>query len=83
MVITVEIFQSEAESHVLSFLIEVMRKLNADPGAFESYQKELNSLYLEYAHSEFVMSNAIEIIFEQVRYYYYNWKTLCTQQACL
>lgn len=43
-----------------------MRKLNADPGSFESYQKELNSLYLEYAHSEFVISNAIEIIFEQV-----------------
>jgi len=56
---------SEAESHVLNFLIEVMRKLNADPGSFESYQKELNSLYLEYAHSEFVISNAIEIIFEQ------------------
>ncbi|KAG4069072.1 hypothetical protein HA402_008383 [Bradysia odoriphaga] len=56
---------SEAESHVLSFLIEVMRKLNADPGSFESYQKELNSLYLEYAHNEFVISNAIEIIFDQ------------------
>lgn len=60
------LLQSEAESHVLSFLIEVMRKLNADPGSFESYQKELNSLYLEYAHSEFVISNAIEIIFDQV-----------------
>lgn len=43
-----------------------MSKLNDDPGMFETYQKELNSIYIEFAHNEFVISNAIEIIFDQV-----------------
>lgn len=50
----------------LNFLIEVMRKLNDDPGMFETYQKELNSIYIEFAQNEYVISNAIEIIFDQV-----------------
>lgn len=52
----------------LNFLIEVMRKLNDDPGMFETYQKELNSIYIEFAQNEYVISNAIEIIFDQVKW---------------
>lgn len=43
-----------------------MKKLNADPGKFEHYQKDLTNLFLEYTQNNFVLSNAIEIIFEQV-----------------
>lgn len=55
----------------LNFLIEVMRKLNDDPGMFETYQKELNSIYIEFAQNEYVISNAIEIIFDQVKCFIY------------
>lgn len=54
----------------LNFLIEVMQKLNDNPGMFETFQKELNSIYIEFSHNEFVISNAIEIIFDQVRTHY-------------
>ncbi|KAJ6647101.1 Polyadenylate-binding protein-interacting protein 1 [Pseudolycoriella hygida] len=45
-------------------------KLSVDAPEFVPQTKispidELNSLYLEFAHSEFVMSNSIEIIFDQ------------------
>lgn len=56
---------SEAEMHALSFLIEIMEKLNNDPGKFEDFQKELTTLYIEFSHNQHVMSNAIELIFVQ------------------
>lgn len=57
---------TEAELHALSFLLEVMEKLNSNPGKFEDYQKELTTLYIEFAENHHVISNAIELIFTQV-----------------
>jgi hypothetical protein len=52
----------------LDYLSEVVSKLNDNPGLFENYQKRLREMFLELASNHFVMSNAIETIFEQVRY---------------
>lgn len=57
--------------HALSFLIEVMEKLNSDPGKYESYQKELTTLYIEFSENQHVISNAIELIFTQVNTVYW------------
>lgn len=57
---------TEAEIHALSFLLEVMDKLNSNPGKFEDYQKELTTLYIEFAENHHVICNAIELIFTQV-----------------
>lgn len=51
----------------LDYLSEVVSKLNDNPGLFENYQKRLREMFLELANNHFVMSNAIETIFEQVR----------------
>lgn len=51
----------------MDYLSEVVSKLNDNPGAFENYQKRLREMFLELANNHFVMSNAIETIFEQVR----------------
>jgi len=56
---------TEAEIHALSFLIEIMEKLNSNPGKFEDYQKELTALYIEFAENHHVICNAIELIFTQ------------------
>lgn len=59
--------QSEAENHALEFLNEVIHKLMNDPGLYETYQKELTTLYLEFVDNHHVISNAIESIFVSVR----------------
>jgi polyadenylate-binding protein-interacting protein 1 len=50
----------------LDYLTEVIQKLNDSPGMFENFQKKMREMYLELANNHFVISNAIEIIFEQV-----------------
>lgn len=50
----------------MDYLSEVVTKLNDNPGLFENYQKRLREMFLELANNHFVMSNAIETIFEQV-----------------
>lgn len=52
----------------LSFLIEVMSKLMDDPGQFENIQKELTSIFIEFSDNQHVMSNGIELIFNQVSF---------------
>lgn len=59
-------FQTETEQVALDYLSEVVSKLNDNPGLFENYQKRLREIFLELANNHFVMSNAIETIFEQV-----------------
>jgi hypothetical protein len=59
-------FQTETEQVALDYLAEVVSKLNDNPGLFENYQKRLREMFLELANNHFVMSNAIETIFEQV-----------------
>lgn len=50
----------------LSFLIEIIEKLMNDPGQYETYQKELTTLYLDHAENQHVVSNAIELFFNHV-----------------
>ncbi|CRL01072.1 CLUMA_CG014225, isoform A [Clunio marinus] len=57
--------QTETEQVALDYLSEVVSKLNDNPGLFENYQKRLREMFMELADNHFVMSNAIEIIFEQ------------------
>ncbi|CAO1345248.1 unnamed protein product [Diamesa hyperborea] len=56
--------QTETEQVALDYLSEVIAKSNENPGLFENYQKRLREMFLELANNHFVMSNAIEIIFE-------------------
>lgn len=49
----------------LAHLAQVMGKLIDDPGMFEVCQKELNAVYIEFPQNYFVISNSIEILFEQ------------------
>lgn len=58
-------FQSETEDIALSFLAEVINKLDDNPGAFETYQKKLKEMFYELANNNFVMSNALELLFKQ------------------
>lgn len=37
-----------------------------DPGLYETYQKEVTTLYLEFVDNHHVISNAIEAIFVSV-----------------
>lgn len=55
----------------LDFLTEVISKLNDNPGLFETYQKKLREMFIEQVDNHFVMSNAIETIFEQVKFEFY------------
>jgi len=57
--------QTETEQVALDYLSEVVSKLNDNPGLFENYQRRLREMFLELASNHFVMSNAIETIFEQ------------------
>ncbi|CAO1306542.1 unnamed protein product [Diamesa serratosioi] len=56
--------QTETEQVALDYLSEVILKSNENPGLFENYQKRLCEMFFELANNHFVMSNAIEIIFE-------------------
>ncbi|XP_070505505.1 polyadenylate-binding protein-interacting protein 1-like isoform X2 [Chironomus tepperi] len=57
--------QTETEQLALDYLGEVIMKLNDNPGLFETYQKKLRDMFIDLASNHFVMSNAIETIFEQ------------------
>lgn len=63
-----EIEQNDAELHALNYLLEIVEKVNKEPGQYESVQKELTGIFIEFAQNNFVMSNAVEIVFEQVKY---------------
>ena len=52
----------------LTYLSEVMTKLYDNPGLFESYVKKLKDVFSELKNNHFVMSNAVEMIFEQVEH---------------
>lgn len=52
--------------NALSFLMEIIGKLMDDPGQYESYQKELTSLYNDHSDDQHVVSNAIELFFNHV-----------------
>lgn len=55
---------TETEDMALNFLNEVINKVGADPGTFDSYQKQLKEIFFEMSGNNFVMSNALEMIFK-------------------
>lgn len=55
---------SEKENRVLNYLSETMNKLTDNPGMFEDIQRHLSNMFYEFASNNFVMSNAVEMIFE-------------------
>lgn len=57
--------QTETEQLALDYLSEMITKLNDNPGLFENYQKKMREMFGELVDNHFVMSNAIETIFEQ------------------
>uniref|UniRef100_A0A336KQ32 CSON013530 protein n=1 Tax=Culicoides sonorensis TaxID=179676 RepID=A0A336KQ32_CULSO len=56
---------SETEDIALNYLAEVINKLEDNPGAFETNQKKLKEMFYELANNNFVMSNALELLFKQ------------------
>jgi hypothetical protein len=62
----INFLQTETEQVALDYLSEMVAKLNDNPGMFETNQKKMREMFLELANNHFVMSNAIETIFEQV-----------------
>lgn len=56
--------------HALNLLVEVIKKLINDPGMFETYQREVAAAYREFANNTYVMCNAIEFIFVQVKSFF-------------
>jgi len=56
---------SESEDIALNFLSEVIIKLEDNPGMFETYQKKMKEMFYELANNNFVMSNALELLFKQ------------------
>lgn len=63
-----------------------MKQLTDNPGLFESIQYQLTELFTEYASNEFVMSNALELIFElsvEEQNFRYMGARLCRLLDCL
>lgn len=56
---------SEAEDSALCFLTEVISKIESNPGLFETYQKKMKEMFYDLASNNFVMSNALEMLFKQ------------------
>lgn len=46
-----------------------------DPGLYETYQKELTTLYLEFVDNHHVISNTIESIFVSVSTLNISWRS--------
>ncbi|XP_055614345.1 uncharacterized protein LOC129760711 [Uranotaenia lowii] len=56
---------SENETIALDYLTEVIAELYDNPGMFENIQRKLKSTFHEFRNNQFVLSNAVEMIFEQ------------------
>lgn len=50
----------------LDYLTEVIAELYDNPGMFENIQRKLKATFVEFRGNNFVLSNAVEMIFEQV-----------------
>lgn len=55
---------SENETFALDYLTEVIAELYDNPGMFDSIQRKLKGTFAEFRNNHFVLSNAVEIIFE-------------------
>ncbi|XP_058830414.1 uncharacterized protein LOC131689380 [Topomyia yanbarensis] len=56
---------SENETLALEYLAEVIAELYDNPGMFENIQRKLKGTFAEFRNNHFVLSNAVELIFEQ------------------
>lgn len=56
---------TESETLALDYLTEVIAELYDNPGMFENIQRKLKATFVEFRGNNFVLSNAIEMIFEQ------------------
>lgn len=56
---------TESETMALDYLTEVIAELYDNPGMFENIQRKLKATFVEFRGNNFVLSNAIEMIFEQ------------------
>ncbi|XP_011493363.2 uncharacterized protein LOC5568520 isoform X1 [Aedes aegypti] len=56
---------SENETFALDYLTEVIAELYDNPGMFDSIQRKLKGTFAEFRNNHFVLSNAVELIFEQ------------------
>jgi hypothetical protein len=48
----------------------MVTKLNDNPGMFDIFQKKFTDIFIELAGNHFVLSNAVELLFEQVSQQY-------------
>lgn len=56
---------TESETLALDYLTEVIAELYDNPGMFENIQRKLKATFVEFRGNNFVLSNAVEMIFEQ------------------
>lgn len=56
---------SENEIYALDYLTEVIAELFDNPGMFDSIQRKLKGTFAEFRSNQFVLSNAVELLFEQ------------------
>ncbi|XP_055537560.1 putative uncharacterized protein DDB_G0272456 [Wyeomyia smithii] len=56
---------NENETLALEYLTEVIAELYDNPGMFENIQRKLKGTFAEFRNNHFVLSNAVEMIFEQ------------------
>lgn len=56
---------SENETFALDYLTDVIAELYDNPGMFDSIQRKLKGTFAEFRSNQFVLSNAVELLFEQ------------------
>ncbi|XP_052872016.1 uncharacterized protein LOC128277578 [Anopheles cruzii] len=56
---------SDEQAYVLDYLTEVIAELYDNPGMFEDVKQKLPKMFSDYRADRYVLSNAVEMIFEQ------------------
>ncbi|XP_035792881.1 protein no-on-transient A-like isoform X2 [Anopheles albimanus] len=56
---------SEHQSFALDYLTEVIAELYDNPGMFEDVKDKLSKMFSDFRNDRYVLSNAVEMIFEQ------------------
>ncbi|XP_050090523.1 uncharacterized protein LOC126574386 isoform X3 [Anopheles aquasalis] len=56
---------SEHQSFALDYLTEVIAELYDNPGMFEDVKEKLSKMFSDFRNDRYVLSNAVEMIFEQ------------------
>ncbi|XP_058055310.1 uncharacterized protein LOC131206656 isoform X2 [Anopheles bellator] len=56
---------SDEQAYVLDYLTEVIAELYDNPGMFEDLKQKVPKMFADYREDRYVLSNAVEMIFEQ------------------